>query len=76
MDAALKQHKLDALFFPGVSGSALAAKPGYPYPAVIVPFAFVPNTRFGGGPPFPESLRPKPGPYGVSFTPARAASRS
>jgi amidase len=66
IDAALKEHKLDALFFPGVSGSALAAKPGYP--TVSVPFAFVPNTPFGGGPAFPESFKAKAAPYGVSFT--------
>ena len=37
IDAAMKQHKLDALLFPGGSGAAIAAKPGYP--TVIVPFA-------------------------------------
>ncbi len=76
IDAAMKQHNLDALLFPGPSGAAIAAKPGYP--TVIVPFGFVPNRPFGGGPgggpgggagaPYPEGFDPKPSPYGVSFT--------
>jgi amidase len=66
IDEALKEHKLDALFLPGVSGAALAAKPGYP--TVTVPFALVPNTPFGGGPAFPEEFKAKPSPHGVSFT--------
>src|SRR5918992_5751231 len=41
IDAAIKTHTLDALFFPGVSSAAIAAKPGYP--TVTVPFATVPN---------------------------------
>jgi amidase len=66
IDAALKGHKLDAMLFPGVSGAAIAAKPGYP--TITVPFAFVPNVPFGGGAAIPESFNAKPGPYGVSFT--------
>ena len=66
IDEVMKREKLDALLFPGVSGSALAAKPGYP--TVTVPFALVPNTPFGGGAAFPESFKAKPAPYGVSFT--------
>jgi amidase len=66
IDEVMKAHKLDALFFPGGSSSALGAKPGYP--TITVPFAFAPNTPFGGGPAFPESFNAKPGPYGVSFT--------
>jgi amidase len=66
IDEVMKAQKLDALLFPGVSSAALAAKPGYP--TVTVPFAFVPNTPFGGGPAFPESFKAKDGPYGVSFT--------
>ena len=65
IDAAMKAHNLDALLFPGVSGAAIAAKPGYP--TITVPFAFVPNAPFGGGPPIPESFDAKPAPYGVSF---------
>jgi amidase len=66
IDAALERHKLDALLFPGASGSALAARPGYP--TVMVPFGFVPNVPFGEAAPFPEGFNPKPQPYGVSFT--------
>jgi len=72
IDAAMKQHNLDALLFPGSSGAGIAAKPGYP--TVIVPFGFVPNVPFGGGGggapvnPFPSGFNPKPAPFGVSFT--------
>jgi amidase len=63
IDAAMKEHKLDALLFPGGSGAAIAAKPGYP--TVMVPFALVPNDP---KPAFPEGFDAKPAPYGVSFT--------
>jgi amidase len=63
IDAVLNEHRLDALFFPGYSGNAIAAKPGYP--TVIVPFGMVPNAPV---PPFPEGFNAKPGPFGVSFT--------
>ncbi len=63
IDAALRVHRLDALLFPGASGAALAARPGYP--TVIVPFGMVPNAPT---PPLPESFFPRPVPFGVSFT--------
>ena len=63
IDAALKEHKLDALLFPGAGGAAIAAKPGYP--TVIVPFGMVANDP---KPPFPDWFDAKPGPFGVSFT--------
>ena len=63
IDAAMKKYQLDALLFPGSSGAAIAAKPGYP--TVIVPFGLVPNAPT---PAFPEGFVPKPSPYGVSFT--------
>ena len=66
IDEVMKAQKLDALFFPGVSSAGIGAKPGYP--TITVPFAFVPNTPFGGAPGFPESFKAKDGPYGVSFT--------
>jgi amidase len=62
IDAVMEQHQLDALLFPGSSGSGLSARPGYP--SVIVPFALVPNEPT---PAFPEGFNAKPQPYGVSF---------
>ena len=78
IDEVMKANKLDALLFPGVSGAAIAAKPGYP--TVTVPFATVPNVPLGGGPgggaaaggaaaaAFPQGFTPRLAPYGVSFT--------
>ena len=69
IDAVMKDLKLDALLFPGGSGAAIAAKPGYP--TVIVPFGLVPNapsTLPSPAPPFPEGFDAKPSPLGVSFT--------
>ena len=63
IDAAMKKHNLDALLFPGPSGAAIAARPGYP--TVMVPFAFVPNAPTTA---FPDGFNAKPAPYGVSFT--------
>jgi amidase len=63
IDAALKENRLDALLFPGATGAAIAAKPGYP--TVIVPFGTVPNAPT---PPFPDGFDAKPAPFGVSFT--------
>jgi amidase len=62
IDAALKQHRLDALLFPGPIGAALAARPGYP--SVIVPFGFVGVPDAG----FPPGFGPKPSPFGVTLT--------
>ena len=72
IDAAMKSNRLDALLFPGPSGAAIAARPGYP--TVIVPFGMVPNAPFNPNPnaapgnPFPPGFDPKPQPFGVSFT--------
>ncbi len=63
IDEAMKADRLDAILFPGASGAAIAAKPGYP--TVIVPFGLVPNAPT---PPFPEGFNAKPAPFGVSFT--------
>jgi amidase len=63
IDAIMASERLDALLFPGASGAAIAARPGYP--TVIVPFGLVPNTAT---PAFPESFDARPAPYGVSFT--------
>jgi amidase len=62
IDAAMKQHHLDAILFPAASGYSISATPGYP--TVIVPFGFVPNT---GPAPFPAGFDAKPSPFGVSF---------
>ena len=63
IDAVMKQHRLDALLFPGANGYAIPAKPGYP--TIIVPFGVVPNTPT---PAFPEGFNANPAPFGVSFT--------
>jgi amidase len=63
IDEVMKAQNLDALLFPGSSGSGVAARPGYP--TVIVPFATVPNTPAD---PFPSGFDAKPAPFGVSFT--------
>jgi amidase len=65
IDAVMKQHKLDALFFPGAGSASIAAKPGYP--TVIVPFALIPPQPPANAP-FPDGFTPAPAPYGVSFT--------
>jgi amidase len=68
IDAAMAEHRLDALLFPGGAGADVAAIPGYP--TVIVPFALVPNApRLA----FPPGFDAKPSPFGVSFT-GRACS--
>jgi amidase len=63
IDAVMKEHRLDALLFPGANGYAIPAKPGYP--TIIVPFGLVPNAPT---PSFPEGFDAKPAPFGVSFT--------
>ena len=62
IDEALTTHRLDALLFPGSTGAAISARPGYP--TVIVPFAMVPNAPM---PPFPSGFDARPAPFGVSF---------
>jgi amidase len=63
IDEVMKANHLDALLFPGASGAAIAAKPGYP--TVIVPFGIVPNAPT---PPLPAGFDAKPSPFGVAFT--------
>jgi amidase len=64
IDAVMKAERLDALLFPGGSGAAIAAKPGYP--TVLVPFGTVPNAPQNA--PFPAGFEARPAPYGVAFT--------
>jgi amidase len=63
IDEIMKTERLDAILFPGASGAAIAARPGYP--TVTVPFALVPNSPT---PPFPDGFNAAAGPMGVSFT--------
>lgn len=63
IDAAMAEHDLDALLFPGSGGAGIAARPGYP--TVIVPFALVDSDP---NPPMPDGFDLRPRPFGVSFT--------
>jgi len=63
IDEIMTAERLDAILFPGASGAAIAAKPGYP--TVIVPYALVANAPT---PAFPEGFTAKPAPFGVSFS--------
>jgi amidase len=63
LDDVIRTERLDAILFPGSSGAAIAARPGYP--TVIVPFALVPNRPAIA---FPAGFDARPQPFGVSFT--------
>jgi amidase len=70
IDAVMKQYNLDAIMFPGTSGTAIVDRAGYP--ALVVPFGMIPNVPQANqnnpaAPPFPPGFNPKPAPYGVSF---------
>ncbi len=71
IDAAMRAHRLDALFFPGVSSADLGARPGYP--TITVPFGTVPVPNGTGATAFPAGFDPKPAPFGVSFTASACA---
>lgn len=66
IDEVMKDQRLDALLFPGVSSAAIGARPGYP--TITVPFAFVPVGQGTGANAFPPGFNPLPAPFGVSFT--------
>jgi amidase len=51
MDAYMNRHKLDAVLFPGSTGSAIAAKAGYP--SVMVPCGLVSGVDGKDTPDFP-----------------------
>jgi amidase len=70
LDAALNEHTLDALLFPGNAGSDMAARAGYP--SIAVPFARVPVTAPANNP-FPAGFDPKPIPFGVQILTAQCA---
>ena len=71
LKAAIEDHRLDALMFPGWQISNLAARPGYP--EIVVPLGVVPAGAGGGGGagaganPFPAGFDPKPSPYSAAF---------
>jgi amidase len=54
LDAYMGRHKLDAVVFPGVAGSAIAAKPGYP--SVQVPAGFISGVDKKDTPDYPLGL--------------------
>ena len=54
IDAYISRHKLDAVVFPGASGSAIAAKPGYP--SVQVPAGFISGVGTTETPDYPLGL--------------------
>ena len=63
--AAIEEHRLDALLFPGWNISNLASRPGYP--EIVVPIGTVPSGGGGGANPFPPGFDPKPSPYSAAF---------
>ncbi len=63
IDAAIAEHDLEALLFPGNRGANIAARPGYP--SVIVPMGLTPREA---EPAFPANFEPRPAPFGVTFT--------
>ena len=54
IDAYMSRHRLDAVLFPGASGAAVAAKPGYP--SVQVPAGFISGVGVTETPDYPLGL--------------------
>jgi len=54
IDAYMSRHRLDAVVFPGASGAAVAAKPGYP--SVQVPAGFISGVGATETPDYPLGL--------------------
>jgi amidase len=71
IDAVMQEYNLDAIMFPGTSGTAIVDRAGYT--SIVVPFGMIPNTGQQNpnnpekAPPFPAGFTPNPQPYGVSF---------
>jgi amidase len=53
----------DAILFPANRGANIAARAGYP--SIVVPGGFVENAPT---PPFPDTFKAQPAPYGVTFS--------
>lgn len=54
IDAYMSRHRLDSVVFPGASGAAVAAKPGYP--SVQVPAGFISGVGTAETPDYPLGL--------------------
>ncbi len=64
IDAVMKEHRLDALLFPGANGYCHSGQAGLSHDHRPVWLrAERPHT-----PPFPEGFNANPAPFGVSFT--------
>src|SRR5690606_5521366 len=59
IDAALREHRLDALLFPSYLGSFVAARAGYP--SITVPFGLIPDAT---PPPLARGPDARPSPFG------------
>lgn len=71
IDAVLREHRLDALLFPGARGAGFAARPGYP--TVIVPFAGPEPAPFGVA--FTGTACSEPALLGLGYAFEQATSR-
>jgi amidase len=66
LDAAMRNNRLDALLFPGVSSANIAARVGYP--SVTVPWDLLAVPTPAGPNAFPAGFTPAPAPFNVTFT--------
>lgn len=66
IDAAMRENRLDALLFPGVTSANIAARTGYP--SITVPYALLPVATTPGPNAFPSGFTPEPAPFNVTFT--------
>jgi amidase len=70
IDAVMRTERLDALLFPGVSGAAISARPGYP--SIVVPYGRIPNAPT---PALPAGFNAQQSPYGVTFAAGACAEQ-